>query len=290
VPRGPLTPAVVLRHNVAVPTRGTVFALGVKRLLDVSLGIALAAVALPLMVPIGLAIRIDSPGPALFRPTRIGKRGKPFAMFKFRTMVKGAEDRLQEFAHLNLADGMTKIPDDPRVTRIGKWLRRYSLDELPQILNIVAGQMSFVGPRPHDVHELPRVGLEEDPRLSVRPGLTGLWQVSARSDPSVANRVHHDLQYVHRWSLLLDAKILTRTVPAVLLGRGGLVNGGPSAVANGHPAGSPRFASSVLDSPRTAQLALSGAASLSPAQNGAIVIALTGGPDLFAPAVDQERN
>jgi lipopolysaccharide/colanic/teichoic acid biosynthesis glycosyltransferase len=234
VPRGPLTPAVVLRHNVAVPTRGTVFALGVKRWLDVSLGVALAAVALPLMVPIGLAIRIDSPGPALFRPARIGKHGKPFAMFKFRTMVKGAEDRLQEFAHLNVADGMTKIPDDPRVTRIGKWLRRYSLDELPQILNIIVGQMSFVGPRPHDVHELPRECLEEDPRLSVRPGLTGLWQVSARSDPNFASRVHHDLQYVSRWSLLLDAKILAKTVPVVVLGRGGRVDSGRVAASNGH--------------------------------------------------------
>jgi lipopolysaccharide/colanic/teichoic acid biosynthesis glycosyltransferase len=290
VPRGPLTPAVVLRHNVAVPTRGTVFALGVKRLLDVSLGIALAAVVLPLMVPIGLAIRIDSPGPALFRPTRIGKHGKPFAMFKFRTMVKGAEDRLQEFTHLNVADGMTKIPDDPRVTRVGKWLRRYSLDELPQILNIIAGHMSLVGPRPHDVHELPRVGLEENPRLSVRPGLTGLWQVSARSDPSVANRIHHDLQYVHRWSLLLDAKILARTVPAVLLGRGGLVDGGPSAVANGHPAGPPPFANGVLESPRTAHLGLSDGASQSAAQNGAIVFAITGGPNLPALAKSKEGS
>jgi lipopolysaccharide/colanic/teichoic acid biosynthesis glycosyltransferase len=213
------------RHNFVAPTRATVLALGVKRLLDVSLGIALIAVTLPLMVLLGLAIRIDSPGPALFRPTRIGKHGKPFAMFKFRTMVHGAQERLQEFAHLNVADGMTKIPDDPRVTRIGKWLRRYSLDELPQILNIIAGHMSLVGPRPHDVHELPRVGLEENPRLSVRPGLTGLWQVSARSDPNFASRVHHDLQYVGQWSLLLDAKILARTVPAVLLGKGGLVAG-----------------------------------------------------------------
>jgi lipopolysaccharide/colanic/teichoic acid biosynthesis glycosyltransferase len=233
VPRGPLTPAVVLRHNVAVPTRGTVFALGVKRLLDVSLGIALIAVTLPLVVSLGLAIRIDSPGPALFRPTRIGKHGKPFAMFKFRTMVKGAEDRLQEFAHLNVADGMTKIPDDPRVTRIGKWLRRYSLDELPQILNIIAGHMSLVGPRPHDVHELPRTGLDKDPRLSVRPGLTGLWQVSARSDPNISSRVHHDLQYVNQWSLLLDAKILARTVPAVVLGKGGRVNDIPAGATDG---------------------------------------------------------
>jgi lipopolysaccharide/colanic/teichoic acid biosynthesis glycosyltransferase len=267
VPGGPLTPAVVLRHNVAVPTRGTVFALGVKRLLDVSLGIALAAVALPLMVPIGLAIRIDSPGPALFRPARIGKHGKPFAMFKFRTMVKGAEDRLQEFAHLNVADGMTKIPDDPRVTQIGKWLRRYSLDELPQILNIIAGHMSFVGPRPHDVHELPRTGLDKDPRLSVRPGLTGLWQVSARSDPNITSRVHYDLQYVNQWSLLLDAKILAKTVPVVVLGRGGRVDNGGVAASNGHLNGHAIIEDGALGLHETPRLDLSGAASQSPTRN-----------------------
>lgn len=223
------------RHNVVAPTRATVLALAVKRLLDMSLGIALATVALPLMVPIALAIRLDSPGPALFRPTRIGKHGQPFAMFKFRTMVKGAEDRLQELAHLNVADGMTKIPDDPRVTRIGKWLRRYSLDELPQILNIIAGHMSLVGPRPHDVCELHPEGLEHDRRLSVRPGLTGLWQVSARSDPSLASRIHHDLQYVTQWSLVLDAKILAQTLPVVLLGRGGMVDGRhPAPAEYGH--------------------------------------------------------
>jgi lipopolysaccharide/colanic/teichoic acid biosynthesis glycosyltransferase len=196
----------------------------IKRLTDLSVGITLVALALPVMVAIGLAIRMDSPGPVLFRPTRIGRYGRPFAMLKFRTMVHGAHERLHEFAHLNLGEGMTKIPDDPRVTRVGKWLRRYSLDELPQIFNIVAGHMSLVGPRPHDVHELHSEGLEHDPRLSVRPGLTGLWQVSARSDPNFAVRVHRDLQYVRRWSLLLDAKILARTLPIVLLGRGGQVD------------------------------------------------------------------
>lgn len=290
MPRGPLTPAVVLRHNVAVPTRGTVFALGVKRWLDVSLGIALAAVVLPLMVPIGLAIRIDSPGPALFRPTRIGKHGKPFAMFKFRTMVKGAEDRLQEFAHLNVADGMTKIPDDPRVTRIGKWLRRYSLDELPQILNIIAGHMSLVGPRPHDVHELPRTGLDKDPRLSVRPGLTGLWQVSARSDPNISSRVHHDLQYVNQWSLLLDAKILAKTVPVVVLGRGGRVDSGRVAASNGHLNGHAIIANGALGPQETSQLGLSGAASQSRTQNCPGAPAISGAVNISAVTVGAEGS
>jgi lipopolysaccharide/colanic/teichoic acid biosynthesis glycosyltransferase len=181
------------------------------------------------MLAIAAAIYVDSPGPVLFRAKRVGRHGRPFAMYKFRTMIRDAEERLQDLAHLNLAEGMTKIPDDPRVTRMGKWLRRFSLDELPQLANIIVGQMSLVGPRPHDKHELPPSGLQEDPRLSVRPGLTGLWQISARSDPDLASRVRYDLHYVSQWSLLLDAKILAKTVPAVVLGRGGSVNRVPSA-------------------------------------------------------------
>jgi lipopolysaccharide/colanic/teichoic acid biosynthesis glycosyltransferase len=196
------------------------------------------------MVAIAAAIYLDSPGPVLFRATRVGRHGRPFAMYKFRTMVKDAEERLQELAHLNLAQGMTKIPDDPRVTRMGKWLRRFSLDELPQIVNVLAGHMSLVGPRPHDKHELPPDGLELDPRLSVRPGLTGLWQVNARSDPSFTSRVQYDLLYVNGWSLVMDAKILAKTIPAVVLGKGGSVQvlrqstlGGGVGQTNGHLAG-----------------------------------------------------
>jgi lipopolysaccharide/colanic/teichoic acid biosynthesis glycosyltransferase len=176
------------------------------------------------MLLIATAIRLDSPGPALFRAKRIGRNGKLFCMYKFRTMVHGAEDRLHEFAHLNLASGMVKIPDDPRVTRMGKWLRRFSLDELPQLYNVILGHMSMVGPRPHDVGDLPAHELEHDPRLVVRPGLTGLWQVSARSDPNLDSRVRLDLHYLNRWSLLLDAKILAKTIPAVVLGNGGKIH------------------------------------------------------------------
>jgi lipopolysaccharide/colanic/teichoic acid biosynthesis glycosyltransferase len=207
--------------------------LTIKRGLDVLLGVTIGVLAVPLMLAIAAAIYVDSPGPVLFRATRVGRHGRPFSMYKFRTMVKDAEERLEELAHLNLAQGMIKIPDDPRVTRVGKWLRRFSLDELPQIANIVVGHMSLVGPRPHDKHELPTHGLEQDPRLSVRPGLTGLWQVTARSKPDIASRVHYDLHYVNRWSLLLDAKILAKTVPAVLRGNGGQVQGSFAAVSNG---------------------------------------------------------
>jgi lipopolysaccharide/colanic/teichoic acid biosynthesis glycosyltransferase len=199
-------------------------ALRIKRSLDIAIGLAAGVVAAPAMLLIAAAIRLDSQGPALFKAKRIGRHGKPFSMYKFRTMVHGAEDRLHEFAHLNLAYGMVKIPDDPRVTRVGKWLRRFSLDELPQIYNIIAGHMSLVGPRPHDLDDLPRSGLELEPRLGMRPGLTGLWQVSARSDPNFESRVRYDLIYVSRWSLLLDAKILAQTVPAVIKGAGGKVD------------------------------------------------------------------
>jgi lipopolysaccharide/colanic/teichoic acid biosynthesis glycosyltransferase len=213
--------------------RGSQIALGVKRLLDVTLGIAIGAVALPFMVTIALAIRLDSPGPALFRAKRVGRHGRHFPMYKFRTMVKDAEERLQELAHLNVAEGMTKIPNDPRVTRVGKWLRRFSLDELPQIYNVITGHMSLVGPRPHDTHELPPSELERDPRLSMRPGLTGLWQISARSDPSLASRIQFDRTYVTDWSLLMDAKIMARTIPVVVLGKGGSVQQPPALTLNG---------------------------------------------------------
>jgi lipopolysaccharide/colanic/teichoic acid biosynthesis glycosyltransferase len=163
-------------------------------------------------------------------------------MLKFRTMVTDAEKRFHEIAHLNVANGMVKIPNDPRVTRVGRWLRRFSLDELPQVYNVLVGHMSIVGPRPHDVHELHPDALDSDPRLSVRPGITGLWQVSARSDPDLASRVQHDMHYVSQWSLLLDAKILARTIPAVILGRGGRVDAGRMATDNGLHAGHTTFA------------------------------------------------
>lgn len=211
------------RSHIAI-RRGPDAALRVKRSLDIAMGVALGILTVPAMLLIAAAIRLDSPGPALFRAKRIGRHGKHFSMYKFRTMVHGAEERLHEFAHLNIADGMVKIPDDPRVTRIGRWLRRFSLDELPQVYNVVLGHMSLVGPRPHDVHDLSPDDLEHDPRLRMRPGLTGLWQVSARSDPTLESRVRFDLNYVNSWSLLLDAKILAKTIPVVVLGDGGKVS------------------------------------------------------------------
>src|SRR2546421_7626482 len=219
-------------------TQGAGPALIIKRSLDIMLGIAIGVLALPVMLLIATAVRLDSPGPALFRAKRIGRNGALFSMYKFRTMVHGAEERLQELAHLNVANGMVKIPDDPRVTRIGKWLRRFSLNELPQVYNVLLGHMSLVGPRPHDLYDLNHLtstDWENDPRLRMKPGVTGLWQVSARSDPNFENRVRFDLHYVNNWSLLLDAKILAKTIPVVVLGEGGKIShAGPLEASRGN--------------------------------------------------------
>jgi lipopolysaccharide/colanic/teichoic acid biosynthesis glycosyltransferase len=142
-------------------------------------------------------------------------------MYKFRTMAPGSERALETLRSRNVAQGMVKITDDPRVTPLGRLLRRFSLDELPQLWNVVRGEMSLVGPRPHELGE---VSIEDQvhlQRLRMRPGLTGLWQIRARTDPSLAIRVHYDLEYIARWSLLTDFAIALKTIPVVLRGQGG---------------------------------------------------------------------
>jgi exopolysaccharide biosynthesis polyprenyl glycosylphosphotransferase len=193
-----------------------------KRALDVGLaGLGLAALA-PLFALIALAIRLDSPGPVFFAQERVGLNKRRFRMHKFRTMVADAERRIQEIEHLNHMQGPTfKLRDDPRVTRVGHFLRRSSIDELPQLWNVLEGQMSLVGPRPLPLRDVE--GFEEDRhrrRFSVRPGLTGLWQVSGRNELSFETWMELDLQYIDAWSLGLDLQILMKTVPAVLSGRG----------------------------------------------------------------------
>lgn len=141
-------------------------------------------------------------------------------MYKFRTMVRDAEVRLAQIAHLNVANGMVKIPDDPRVTRVGRILRKFSLDELPQLWNVARGEMSLIGPRPHCCDEIAAADPVHGTRFSVRPGLTGTWQIQARANPSLDVRVRCDLDYVSNWSLRLDLKVLAGTVPIVLLGKG----------------------------------------------------------------------
>ncbi|MFC8501722.1 sugar transferase [Pedococcus sp. NPDC057267] len=197
---------------------------GARRVLKVAMERLLTAVlllaALPVGLAIALAIRVDSPGPILFRQNRVGARGEPFSMLKFRTMCVDAEERLAALQRDAGNDVMFKMKDDPRVTRVGRLLRRYSLDELPQLLNVIAGQMSLVGPRPALQREVDAYEPDAVRRLRVRPGLTGLWQVSGRSNLSWDESLRLDLWYVDNWSMVLDLQILFRTARAVLRGTG----------------------------------------------------------------------
>jgi exopolysaccharide biosynthesis polyprenyl glycosylphosphotransferase len=190
----------------------------VKRLADRALALTALVVLAPVVVGIAIAVRLTDPGPVLFRQIRVGRHGREFVFLKFRTMHVGAEHRGHEFAANNInADGpLFKLRVDPRVTRVGAFLRRWSLDELPQLLNVLMGHMSLVGPRPPLPHEVARYSDDVRRRLLVRPGLTGLWQVSGRSDLPWDDAVRLDLRYVDNWSLALDVSILMRTLPAVL--------------------------------------------------------------------------
>ena len=193
----------------------------VKAVFDRSLALLGLALVAPLLLLVALAVRLDSRGPALFRQQRVGRDGRLFGVLKFRTMVLDAEVRREQMLTLNETDGVLfKVRDDPRLTRLGRLLRRFSLDELPQLLNVVAGQMSMVGPRPPLPSEVARYDGHVARRLLVKPGMTGLWQVNGRSDLSWDETVRLDLQYVEAWSLGLDLAILTKTVVAVVRGRG----------------------------------------------------------------------
>ena len=193
-----------------------------KELIERVIACVVVLVLAPVMFAIAAAIRVTSAGPALFRQTRVGRDGREFTLLKFRTMVANAHELRDELDHLNLCETgpLFKIARDPRVTRIGAWLRRTSLDELPQLLNVVRGQMALVGPRPPLPSEVARYTDDVRRRLLVKPGLTGLWQVSGRSDLSWEESVRLDLRYVENWSLALDAAILARTWSAVVKGRG----------------------------------------------------------------------
>lgn len=192
-----------------------------KRAFDVAISLALLLVTLPVLPIVALLIKIDSRGPVFFRHTRVGKDGEPFPVFKFRTMVRDAEDLLPSLMERNEAEGtLFKLRDDPRCTRVGRWLRRLSLDELPQLGNVLLGHMSMVGPRPAPPNEVARWSDDMHRRLRVRPGITGMWQVSGRSEASFEEYVRFDLYYVNNWSLLTDLAIIAKTVPSVLFGRG----------------------------------------------------------------------
>jgi exopolysaccharide biosynthesis polyprenyl glycosylphosphotransferase len=192
-----------------------------KHLVDFLVSAFLIVLSLPLWVIIPVLIKRDSQGPALFRQERIGKNGRRFVMYKFRSMVHDAEDKLESLASLNEVDGPAfKMKDDPRITRIGKILRRMSLDELPQLLNVLKGDMSLVGPRPPIFKEVLQYQRWERKRLSVVPGITCFWQVSGRSELKFNEWMKLDMQYIDNWSLILDMKILIMTISAVLSSRG----------------------------------------------------------------------
>jgi lipopolysaccharide/colanic/teichoic acid biosynthesis glycosyltransferase len=188
---------------------------------DILFSIAAMIAAFPLMAFIALAVLLDSRGPIFYVSERIGKRGRVFPCFKFRTMVKDAEKKKRDLAALNERDGILfKVSNDPRVTRVGRILRKYSLDELPQFFNVFRGEMSVVGPRPPIASEVEKYELEHFRRLEVLPGLTGLWQVHARQDSSFAKYIELDTAYVENWSFWLDVKILMRTAHVVIRGTG----------------------------------------------------------------------
>jgi exopolysaccharide biosynthesis polyprenyl glycosylphosphotransferase len=194
-----------------------------KLLLDFFGATAMLIVASPFMVAIAIVIKLTSPGPVFFRQQRSGVNGSPFNIFKFRTMSSNAEQLKHELAAMNEMSGpVFKVTNDPRVTPFGKWLRKYSLDELPQLFNILRGEMSLVGPRPLPVDEVRRFNdLAHRRRLSVKPGLTCLWQVSGRNKISDFREwVRLDLEYIDNWSIWLDFAILLRTVPAVFAATG----------------------------------------------------------------------
>ena len=195
--------------------------LTIKRAMDLLLGSLAIILLSPLWLLIILAIKVDSPGPALFRQTRVGKNGELFDVWKFRSMVEGAEEQLPDLERLNEADGpLFKIRSDPRITRVGRVLRRLSLDELPQLINVLVGDMSLVGPRPALPREVNAYSDWHHRRLEVTPGITGLWQVSGRSHLTFDEMVLLDIYYAENWSIGLDLLVLLRTIPKVISGEG----------------------------------------------------------------------
>lgn len=218
---------VFVRAVSGVPVialRGVSFSpanLGAKRVFDVVVGSAVMALGTPIWLAMAVLIKLTSRGPVFYKQTRIGQNGVPFEMYKFRSMSVDAEARLHEVAAANEADGpLFKIADDPRLTPIGSWMRRYSIDEFPQLINVIRGELSLVGPRPPLPSETNLYTDYDWRRLEVIPGMTGLWQVSGRSDLSFQEMVRLDLFYIENWSVRLDVSLLMRTVPAVLFAKG----------------------------------------------------------------------
>jgi exopolysaccharide biosynthesis polyprenyl glycosylphosphotransferase len=220
VPR--TTEIVDLSVGPVATTRKTRWqSLALKAAIDRSGALLALVVLCPLLLCIAVAVKTSSRGPVLFRQERVGLHGRHFRLWKFRTMVDGAHGSVDEIDHLNEHDGpLFKVRDDPRVTRLGRRLRRLSLDELPQLWNVVRGQMSLVGPRPPLQTEVDAYGADERRRLVVKPGMTGLWQISGRAELPWSEAVRLDLYYVENWSIPLDLVVLWKTIGAVRRGHG----------------------------------------------------------------------
>jgi exopolysaccharide biosynthesis polyprenyl glycosylphosphotransferase len=201
----------------STPTAGLLM----KRVIDIALAFVLLILLSPLLLLVAIAVKLTSTGPVLYRSVRIGKKGRDFICYKLRTMVANAEELRDSLHHLNEREEILfKISNDPRVTPIGRYLRKFSVDELPQLVNVLKGDMSLVGPRPPMPSEFEQYSLDHLRRLDVVPGITGLWQVAARKDPSFESYIALDTQYVDNWSVWLDCKILVRTIVVVLAGTG----------------------------------------------------------------------
>ncbi len=192
----------------------------VKAVEDYTISLVGMAIFWPLLLAIAIAIKLDTPGPVFYKQTRIGKNDKPFKFIKFRSMVSGAHQIRDGLENGRGDDLLFKISDDPRITRVGKWIRKFSLDEVPQIFNVLMGQMSVVGPRPGLPEEVEKYKGCQRLRLNAKPGITGLWQVNGRSDLPFDEMVKYDLYYIERWCLWLDVKTILRTVAVVLNGKG----------------------------------------------------------------------
>lgn len=222
-----LTSRVLVNEIAGVPlitvkgvslSKGNLFT---KRVFDLAISLLVVIVGLPIWLAIALAIKLTSRGPVLYSQPRIGRGGRPFQMYKFRSMFVDAEDRLGDVMAGNEASGpLFKMRDDPRVTPVGRWLRKFSVDEIPQVLNVVRGEMSLVGPRPPLKREVALYSSQDWRRLEVLPGMTGLWQVSGRSSLTFEEMVRLDVFYIENWSVSLDMTLIFRTIPAVLFARG----------------------------------------------------------------------
>jgi exopolysaccharide biosynthesis polyprenyl glycosylphosphotransferase len=192
-----------------------------KRTFDVVVAIVMLVLAAPIMIAAAVLIKLGSCGPVIFKQVRVGRGGRYFTCYKFRSMCADAEDRKRKLLHLNEVDGpVFKIKNDPRVTPVGAFIRKYSIDELPQLFNVLRGDMSIVGPRPPIPAEVEQYGVRERGRLAVKPGLTCLWQISGRSTVSFERWVELDLMYIDNMSFMNDLGIVVKTIPAVITGSG----------------------------------------------------------------------